>query len=377
MNLRDALSLTTAHFKAGNAVTWISPPGLGKTDSLNSLVRWMKQAYPTERLGMSTIFMATSSPIAFGGLPWKGTLKVGDKEYTVTDPAMPQWYVAIDVNTGEVRPADQFDRVMLVIEEWGQGDLETKRAGADLLLHGACGRFALPQGSFRIALSNADTRDGVTKEFDFVINRRAELHLTGDVDCWIEDFADKPQYDGRLVMPVTKVWAKSNSQILFEGKPKEQGPWCTPRSVTMWDRFAQEMAAQTKDGQVPVEDSGFVEASAGMIGMGAATSLINTCRFRLELPSLEDVVADPAGCEVPTKPDLMMLMMYELAARAKPDQLPQVLQYVTRIKQQDMHITFVTAMLRRDYKSMIDQPAMKAWIAKNARLVSIISTLAA
>ena len=376
MHLRDAFKLTTSHFMAGNAVTWISPPGLGKTDNIQTLIRWMKQKFAGQRLGISTIFMATSSPIAFGGLPWKGTLNFNGKDYTITDPAIPQWFIAFDLETGKPAPADQYDRVLLVIEEWGQGDLETKRAGADLLLHGACGQFRLPQGSFRLALSNADTRDGVTKEFDFVINRRGELRLTGDVDVWIEDFADKPQYDGKLVMPVTKAWAKQNPQILFEGKPKEQGPWCTPRSLTMWDRFAQEMAALQPDGNPPVEDSGFVEASAGLIGMGAATSVINHCRFRLELPSLEDVVNDPTGTEVPSKPDLMMLMMYELAARTQPEQLAPVLQYVSRIKAQDMHITFVTAMLRRDYKNLINQPAMQAWVAKNARLVSIIASLA-
>ena len=375
MHLRDVVKLTTAHFMAGNAVTWISPPGVGKTDNIGTMIRWMKKTFPGEKLGMSTIFMATSSPIAFGGLPWKGTLKVGDKDYTITDPAIPQWFIAFDLETGQAAPADQFQRVLLVIEEWGQGDLETKRAGADLLLHGACGNFRLPRGSFRLALSNNDTRDGVTKEFDFVINRRAELRITGDVDVWIEDFADKPQYDGMLIMPVTKVWAKANPQILFEGKPKEQGPWCTPRSTTMWDRFAQSMAVQN-GGDIPIEDSGFVEASAGLVGMGAATSLINHCRFRLELPSLEAVVSDPMGTDVPTKPDLMMLMMYELAARCKPEQLPPVLQYVSRLKAQDMHITFVTAMLRRDYKNLINQPAMQAWVAKNARLVSIIASLA-
>lgn len=374
MHLRDAFKLTTAHFQAGNAVIWISPPGLGKTDNIGSMIRWMQKTFAGQRLGISTIFMATQSPIGFSGLPWKGTLAFGGKDYTITDPAIPQWFIAYNLEDGKPAPADQFDRVLLVIEEWGQGDLETKRAGADLLLHGACGQFRLPKGSFRLALSNADTRDGVTKEFDFVINRRAELRLTGDVDVWIEDFADKPQHDGKLVMPVTKAWAKGNPGILFEGKPKEQGPWCSPRSLTMWDRFAQEMAQHEKDGNPPVEDPSFVEASAGLIGMVAATSVINHCRFRLELPSLEDVVADPTGTEVPQKPDLVMLMMYELAARCKPDQLPQVLQYVTRVKQQD--ITFVTAMLRRDYKTLINQPAMQAWIAKNARLVSVIAALA-
>lgn len=377
MHLRDAFKLTTMHFMADNAVTWIGPPGFGKTETVGKLVSWMKTKFQGQRLGISTIFMATQSPIGFSGLPWKGVLNYGGKEYTITDPAIPQWFIAFDLEKGEPAPADQFDRVLLVIEEWGQGDLETKRAGAELLRAGGAGRFYLPKGSFRLALSNNDTRDGITKEFDFVINRRAQIDINGDVDVWIEDFADKPHIAAGKewqVMPVTKAWAKQNPQVLFEAKPKEQGPWCTPRSVTMWDRFAQ-VAADANNGDIPIEDQGFVEASAGILGMAAATSLINHCRFRLELPSYEDVVAKPDDTPVPTKADLMMLMAYEMAGRCKAPDLPQVLQYMSRFKAKDMHITFVSGLLRRNYQAFINEPAMKAWIAKNAQLVGILASL--
>ena len=70
-----------------------------------------------------------------------------------------------------------------------------------------------------------------------------------------------------------------------------------------------------------------------------------------------------------------MLMMYELAHRAKPEGLSQVIGYIQRYPK-DMSVTFITAMLRRDYAGLINQPAMQAWVAKNASLVSIISSLA-
>lgn len=136
------------------------------------------------------------------------------------------------------------------------------------------------------------------------------------------------------------------------------------------------MLAGYNNGQLPVEDSGFLENLSGTIGMPAATSLINHMRFVTELPHYEDVVKDPTGTEVPSKPDLMMLMAYELAGRVKVTDLAQVLQYVSRFKAKDMHITFVSALLRRDYKGIINQPAMQAWVAKNAQLVSIIASLA-
>lgn len=370
--------MTTADFIGGNASIWISDPGIGKSDSVVRLKKWMLKTFPGKRLGFSTIFMAVQSPLGFTGLPWKGQLVYNGKTYTITDPAIPQWFLAFDLVTGELAPADQFDRVLLVIEEWGQGDLETKRAGADVLLHGASGNFRLPRGSFRLALSNSSARDGITKEIDLVINRRAEKHITGDVDIWREDFAELAQDDGHrewFVMPITKTWAMQNPTVPIEAKPKEQGPWCTFRSLTMWDRFAQ-VCKEQNNGALPLDDPAFIESTHGYIGAPAGKSLLSTCEYLENLPSLEDVVSDPTGTEVPIRADLVMLMMYELASRVQPDDVGPVLQYVGRVKQQDMHIAFVKALLRRDYVGIVNLPPMAAWIEKNKRLVGVIGSFA-
>ena len=52
-----------------------------------------------------------------------------------------------------------------------------------------------------------------------------------------------------------------------------------------------------------------------------------------------------------------------------------VITYMSRLPK-DMSVTFVSSMLRRDYKNMINDPAMQAWISKNAPLVSVIASLA-
>ena len=114
---------------------------------------------------------------------------------------------------------------------------------------------------------------------------------------------------------------------------------------------------------------------AGTIGMGATSSLMAHLQFKLELPQYEDVVKDPAGTPVPKKADLLMLMAYELAGRTQVADLAAVLQYVQRLPQ-DMCVTFVQALLRRDYKNIINNPVMQAWVHKNASLISIIEALA-
>jgi len=80
------------------------------------------------------------------------------------------------------------------------------------------------------------------------------------------------------------------------------------------------------------------------------------------------------NCPLPTKPDLLMLMAYELAGWTKASDLAAVITYVQRMPK-DMAVTYVSALLRRDYKGIINEAPMQAWIAKNAALVSIIASL--
>lgn len=381
MDLRGVMRQLQANILAGNATVLKGPPGFGKTDLMGKVAAWYKSTLPGKSVGFSCFFMATQSPIGFTGLPWKGERvwtdpNGGEHKYTVTDPAIPQWYMAADMDTGQVRPGNMFDSVFLVIEEWGQGSPETKRAGAEVLRAGGTPPFYLPPGSPRVALTNVDARDGVTKEFDFIIGRRGELDVTGDVNVWIEDFADKPYaWQGKVwnVQPVTKAWASANPEILFEPKPEKQGPWCNPRSMTNADRYVQ-MAAYLAGGEIPAKDSAFVEALAGHIGMGAAVSYTSYLQFMLDLPKYEDVVADPKGTLVPNKADLQMLMSYQLAGHCKVADLAAIITYMGRLPK-DMAITFVSSLLRRDYKNIINEPSMQAWIAKNAYLMSVIAAM--
>lgn len=381
MNLRQVYKHTCADIAAGNAVIWKGPPGFGKTDTVGKVFNHHRSTLPGKKVGYSMFFMATQSEIGFTGLPWKGEKDFGDgKITTVTDPAVPQWYLAVDPETGERKPAHMFDSVFLVLEEWGQGSLETKRAGAEVLRAGGTPPFYLPPGSPRLALTNVDSRDGITKEFDFIIGRRAEYEISGDVNIWLEDFADKPYaWQGRTweVMPVTKVWAKQNEHILFENKPEKQGPWCNPRTLTMADRYAQVIAEQN-GGVLPVNDSAFLDSLSGKIGMAAATSFIGHMQFALDLPKYEDIVSDPAGTPIPDKADLQLLVAYTLASRTLPGDIAPVIQYMSRKEMpKDMSITFVSSLLRKDYKAVMDEPAMKAWISKNASLIHVIQSLAA
>jgi hypothetical protein len=57
------------------------------------------------------------------------------------------------------------------------------------------------------------------------------------------------------------------------------------------------------------------------------------------------------------------------------EHLQQCITYIERLKAKDLSVTFISALLRRDYKGIINNPAMQSWINKNATLISVISAL--
>lgn len=374
MNLRDAKKELLASAKAGNAVLLKSGSGIGKSQLCRQVFEHMAGENKEEKWGYNVIFAATQTPPDLIGFQFKGERTFGEgtaaKTVTITDPSVPLWMIST-----EGKPAWMYDKFFLVIDEYGQGEADVKRAVAEIFLNGGTSPWYLPPGSVRVACTNSGARYGVTKDFDFCIARRTEIAVTGDVEVWLSDFADKPYiYQGKVwqTLPVVKAWAAIHPEILFEAEPKEQGPWCNPRALCSLDRYLQ-MKAEANNGVIPT-DPGTMEIAAGTIGMPATQSLIGHLQFRLELPSYADVVADPDGTPIPTKPDLLMLMAYELAGYAKVEHLAECITYMQRMPK-DMAVTFVTALLRRNYKDHINTPAMQGWINKNASLVSIIASL--
>ena len=381
MNLKQAMSETRILFNTGQAVMWSSGSGMGKSQGAWQLFLQMRDeaAQRGKRLGCGIIFGATHTPPDVLGYMFKSERDVivgidaeGKpiiKRFTVTDPTMPLWMIST-----EGQPASTYDQCFLIIDEYGQTDPEkTKKPLAEVLLNGGTSPWYLPDGSVRLALTNEGARYGVTKDFDFCIARRTKLELKPDVEGLVEHL-DKPyMHQGRqyLTMPAIKAWAGSNSAIVFETEPPQQGAWCNPRQMCAYDRYLQDKFAITGSQEV---DEQSMEVGAGTIGMGATASLASTLQFRLQLPSYDSVVADPMGVDVPTRADLLMLMAYELAGHSKAADMGPLIQYVNRLPK-GMGITYISALLRRDYKGIVNTPAMQAWISKNASLVSIITSL--
>ena len=378
MNLREAQQQIRLLTQAGNAILLEGTSGLGKSAITFAEFERAKAngAAKNETWGLGMVFAATQTPPDLIGYQFKGEHDFGDgKKITVTEPSVPLWMLSVphgDDPGG--KPAYMYDKFWLIIEEYGQGEADTKRAMAEIFLNGGTAPWYLPPGSVRIGCTNVGSRYGVTKDFDFCIARRSRINITGDINILLP-YLDKPYTkhgQSWQTMPVMKSWAATHPEIVFEPEPKEQGPWCMPRTLCDADRYLQCVMAEN-NGTIPT-DGGTIETLSGIIGMAATQSLIGHLQFRLELPSYAEIVADPDNTPVPKKADLLLLMAYELAGYTQIPDLAACIKYVQRLPK-DMAVTYVSSLLRRDYKNIINTPAMQGWINRNAALVSIIASL--
>ena len=356
VTLREAADLLPTYFDAGITVELQSSPGLGKSEMVQQLLSKLSARDGFE-WGYSEMFLATMTPSDLLGYMMPETKIIDGKEVRVSSWTLPLWK-----QTKDGKPLSAYRRGILFLDEYGQGENDVKRASAQLLLKGELGPHKLDDGYVIVAASNrASDRSGVTKSFDFVINRRAELHITPDVDAWVE-WANTAG-----VSPTTITFARKNPHIVFDGKiPEKQGPWCTPRSLVMADKMIRAMSSQ---GDIS-ENMLAMKTVISLIGEAAARQYFVFLKLETEVPDVEDIVADPNKVKVPDKIDVQMLTAYHLAHMVKLDTLAPIAKYMERFDQ-EFGVTFLKAAVERD-KTLARSPVFLDWCKKNSALMASV-----
>ena len=340
------------------AVELVSQPGLGKSDFVASLIQ-SQSARTGQPWGFATCFLATQTPSDMLGFMVPTTDDKGRARSVFT---MPSWYQTTDGQTVEDYP-----RGILFLDEYGQGEADVKRASAELLLNGRLGPWTLPAGWTVIAASNrANDRSGVTKSFDFVINRRMEVHVTASIDAW------KEWALAAGVHPIAVHFASENPGIVFpDGVPDRQGPWCTPRSLVKANDLLQALRPEgMPDDQLP-EDGAALQLVSGLIGEAAAAQLFATIRLASEMPPFDEIIAKPGTTRVPTKPDACYLIAYQIAHRTTRQNADAAITYIERMPAEFSFI-YAKAAITRD-RSLGATPAFSKWCVRNASLVNAIA----
>lgn len=376
VKLSKLTPLVLADIKANNAVEITSASGMGKSEwSGKNLTNTLRNTIWREgSIGMSTLFLATKNPMDLVGVTFKGTSSYTTPEgktvtFTRTDPALPSWMIST-----EGKPAWEYDHFLLRLDEYGQGGEDVLKMSAEIMLHGELDKWKLPPSNARIALSNEGAGYGVGKRFHFTTNRMSRYWLDPDPEGWIEHVSKPYEFEGDMwtTLPITIAFGKNHPlDCLYEATPKTPGtPWCSPRSLLMTDRWLQ-CYIEAMGSSFSADDPNLIAGVQGKIGSASGACYIAHLKYSLEMPSYEEIVADPTGIPVPVKMDHQFILVYNLAAYAKRKDYSALITYVKRCAC-DMALSFCKTVLARDPAFVADKD-YKTWALQNGGLLALMN----
>jgi hypothetical protein len=362
LGYHDTYAAMSMLFKAKLATIIYSSPGQGKTSMIKQYAEDQGPEY-----GLFELNASLANLPDFQG--WFYRVEEHYTDYDGNDVTVQAGrysfpYFLFDKRSG--RPIFQFKKGALVIEEYGQADIDLKKSLGQTSLERRVGQYQMPDGIDIVMLSNyAGGRDAVGRDFDFLINRRGELHYQLGVD----DFLVFAHARGMLNM--TMAFASIANHKVFDGvAPKDQGPFLTPRSLESLDRLVQEAI----DSKTKMDDPLLRVSAAGIVGSGAAHQYIAFAKLRDKIPTIKQIVDDPDGTKVPSETDQCMFLVFSMADKAEKANIKPLVKYLARMPS-DFAVAFYRNALLRD-KSLMACREFGDWCVANKSLLAIVNSRA-
>lgn len=236
------------------------PPGIGKSEIVDSITQ--------ERSGyMIDLRLALMEPTDLRGIPFYNE-KTGRME----------WAPPADLPTQEL--ADQFECIVLFLDEMNQAPQSVQAAAYQLILNRRLGNYVLPDNVLIVAAGNRESDRGVAYRMPSPLaNRFVHLEMGVDFEDW-QTWALEYGIDPEVVGYVT-----ANKMDLFNFDPRTSSrSFATPRSWT----FVSQMLP--KDGE-EISDSRLHDLIAGTIGDGIATKFMAHRAISGKLPNPTDILS--------------------------------------------------------------------------------------
>ena len=304
VSLKQATEFAFQTLKA-NLVPFLSAsPGCGKSAAVHQLAKRFN-------LKLIDIRLAQEDPCAINGFP---TIVDGRSAY-----APPERFPLV----GDKIP-DGYSGFLIFFDEINSAPRSVISAAYKIILDRMVGEKHLHPNVRMIAAGNLATDNAIVNEMGTAMRSRVvHIHVTTHADNWL-DFAAKAGFDSRVVSYLHYQANKINSFKQFGSSSDE-----TFACERTWEFVSKILKANYPDETKPVP-ADVAPLLAGTVGSTAYEFVTYTEAFK-DLPTIQQVLANPCGCALPVAPAVRYLMTGMLVGNTTMDNADKIATYVDRL----------------------------------------------
>ena len=304
VSLKQATEFAFQTLKANLVPFLSSSPGIGKSAAVHQLAKRFN-------LKVIDIRLAQEDPTALGGFP---SIVNGRSTY-----APPERFPL----EGDKIP-DGYKGWLIFFDEINSAPRSVVSAAYKIVLDRMIGEKHLHPNVRMIAAGNLATDNAIVNEMGTAMRSRVvHIHVTTHSDNWL-DFAAKAGFDSRVVSYLHYQANKINSFKQFGSSSDE-----TFACERTWEFVSKILKANYPDETTPVP-ADVAPLLAGTVGSTAYEFVTYTEAFK-DLPTIQQVLANPCGCALPVAPAVRYLMTGMLVGNATMDNADKIATYVDRL----------------------------------------------
>jgi hypothetical protein len=361
MQLLDLVKQAGNLYDSGTALHLIGPPGIGKSDVVKNEFKAAIEAHLGHPIGYCCLIVPTIEAPDLRGflIPTKDAQ--GRPTSFFTRPA--------------VMPSEdylkEFPCGIMMLDECNQADQLTQKALAPVKLEKRFGEYVLPKGYLVVSASNRqEDGSGVGKALKHLVNRERTLEIQPSILSWAL------WAEARNVHPMLIAFAKAFPGVVFSDKvPKEDGPYCTPRSFMSAAKLIGMVAGVDSNGDPNMKipnDGLMMQLVAGDIGGKRAAELFAYLKVADDLPTIEEILANPQTCKCPKELSAAYAAVQMCVHFAKPDNIDKLWTFAERMPK-ELQVSTCRSLVDRGGGALLNSTALNKWIMANKTLINASS----